>query len=190
MPAGAFNQDFLPAARPGDVIEFAPLDGNDQHRVVAVAPLNEIALESGVTVADGTREKVELNELEMPDGHLAQYRLPRLTEELPDDVEIEIDHSGKQQPMYETKNVRGRLTNQTGVTYGDDPESADEVYEMYRPSFTELFVHETGAPNFTFINRSGGQVTVNLTFEGYSFRLERPASRASNPVVVPIESID
>jgi hypothetical protein len=189
MPAGAFNQSFLPAARPGDVIEFAPINGQNQYRVRAINPLNEITLDSGVTVADDTSEKVELTELEMPGDHLAQYRLPRLPDELPDGVEIEIDHDGKQDPMYETKNVRGRLTNETGVSYGNDPATADQTYEDYRSSFTELYVHETAHPYFTLTNRSGGQVTVNLTFEGYSFLLDGSVSRQDSPVVVPIGSI-
>jgi len=189
MPEGAYNRAFQPVARPGNAIEFAPLNGTDQFQVAAVAPLNEITLDADLTIADGTYEKIELTELEVPQDHLAQYRLPRLPEELPDDVEIEIDHDGKQQPLYETKNVRGSLTNETGVVYGNDPASGDQVSEAYRTEATELFVHESDEPNFTFYNRSGAQQTVNLTFEGFMYRLASAPADVRNPVVVPVESI-
>jgi len=189
MPSGAFNPDFDPIARPGDAVKLAPERGFHRIRNYNVQP--GVTLESDVVVADGAEEKQELLELEMDDGYLLHVRIPQIATELPDDVEIRIDHDGKQSPMYETKNERGVLTNETGSVYGYDPETGDSVLDHVNTKFTELFVWEDNPPYFTFSNSSGGQVSVNLTFVGYVYDLVdvSQSDLSGTPVSVPTKAL-
>lgn len=189
MPEGAFNTDFAPIARPGDAVNLAPERGLHRIRNYNVQP--GVTLAEDVTVADGAEEKQEITELEMDDGYLLQVRIPQIAEELPDDVEIRIDHDGKQSPMYETKNERGVLTNETGAVYGFDPNAAANVLDHVNTKFTELFVWEDNPPYFTFSNSSGGSVDINLTFVGYVYDLVEVSKDevSGTPVSVPTKAL-
>lgn len=194
MPEGAFNSSFDPVVRAGGVLNFNGIDSGDLYVVQNINVLPGITLDEDFSVPDGQQEKQEITELEMDDGFLGQFRLLSLAEELPDDVEIKIDHGGKQSPMYETKNRRGFLDNTTGAVYTDDGAgSAVSDHQMSR--FSELFVWEDSTPYFTVENNSGAQVDFNLTFTGYAYSTE-PVSRQEaesmgiQPVSVPIESLD
>lgn len=194
MPQGAFNGGFEPIARPGGFVQFDDVSDGAIYAVRAYNVLPEIQLEENFTPSDGGIEKRELTDIEMDEGFLAQYRLLKLPDQLPDDVEIEIDHDGKQAPLYQTENVRGVLTNETGAVYTDDT-GGDSVVDQHLSQFTELFVWEDNPPYFTVKNNTGGAVDIPLTFSGYAYRLEQVATGlndfdgAGQPVVVPRKSI-
>jgi len=193
MPQGAFNGGFEPIARPGGFVQFDDVSDGAIYAVRAYNVLPEIQLEDNFTPSDGGIEKRELTDIEMDEGFLAQYRLLKLPEQLPDDVEIEIDHDGKQAPLYQTENVRGVLTNETGAVYTDDT-AGGSVVDQHLSQFTELFVWEDNPPYFTVKNNTGGPIDVALTFSGYAYHLEEVAAEPENfggpqPVVVPRRSI-
>lgn len=193
MPEGAFNGGFDPITRPGGFVQFDSATTGPVYAVTGYNVLPGITLESDFSVNDGSLEKRELTDIEMDDGYLSQYRLLRLPEELPDDVEIRVDHDGKQSPLYQTKNRRGALDNQTGAIYTDDGANSS-IVDAHDSRFTELFVWEDNPPYFTVENNSGGQVTFNLTFSGYAYELEQVAEGPSNfdgpqPVVIPRRSL-
>lgn len=194
MPKGAFNSSFDPVVRAGGVLNFNEIDSGELYAVQNVNVLPGVTLDENFVVADGQQDKREITELEMDDTFLGQFRLLALADELPDGVEIRVDHGGKQSPMYETKNRRGVLDNTTGTVFTSDGAgnvSADE--QMAR--FTELFVWEDTVPYFTVINDSGAQVDFDLTFTGYAYDTE-PVSRSEaesmglQPVSVPVEALD
>ena len=186
MPAGAFNSGFDPAARPGDVVEF-PERGIARQ----VAQYNLLPNISGpeVTVADNSEEKVEVTEIEMPDDFLGQFRLPFIAQELPEDVEIRVDHDGRQEPKYETKNERGFIDSRTGAILGDDPETGDTLLEDLQTRFTEMYVYEQNPPFFSFRNESGSSQTIDLTFAGYSFRLGDEVRDPNGVVQLPTRAL-
>lgn len=191
MPEGAFNDTFSPVARPGDVLELSPT--GEYRRVKGINALPGIGLEETFTVAANDSSKRQLSALEVNEGFLAQFRLPRLPEELPDGVYIEVDHGGRQNPAYETKNARGKLDNETGVSYGWDPNAGSSTVEGFRSEQTELFVAGTSAPYFNVVNTTAGEITFDPTFEGFAYAVEEvPRGKAEQggrtPVVVPVEA--
>lgn len=194
MPEGAFNGGFEPIARPGGFVQFDDTPSGTVYAVRAYNVLPEIQLEDNFSPSNGGIEKRELTDIEMDEGFLAQYRLLKLPEQLPDDVSIEIDHDGKQAPLYQTENVRGALTNETGAVYTDDT-AGGSVVDHHLSQFTELFVWEDNPPYFTVENNTGGAVDIPLTFTGYAFQLEEVASNLDNfngnrqPVVIPRKSV-
>jgi hypothetical protein len=193
MPEGAFNGGFEPIARPGGFVQFDDVSDGTIYAVTAYNVLPEIQLESNFSPSDGGIEKRELTDIEMDEGYLAQYRLLKLPEELPDDVEIRVDHDGKQSPLYQTENVRGVLTNETGAVFTDDTAGGAAV-DRHMSRFTELFVWEDNPPYFTVENNTGGAVDIPLTFTGYAFKLEEVASGLNDfdspqPVVIPRRSV-
>lgn len=191
MPEGAFNTEFLPAVRPGDYVELAP--EGEVRQVLAYNTLVDLTLEDGgFTVPANDDDKQELHALKVEDGYLAQYRLPLLGEELPDGVEVEVDHTGKQQPVWGTKNARGRLTNETAAAMGYDSAAAAAEFDGYHTAFTEFYVKEQNAPNFNVINTTAGQITFDPTFRGYKFEVSAPTEPPENvqPVSIPVQAIN
>lgn len=197
MPSGAFNGGFEPIARPGGFVQFDDTPSGPVYAIRSYNVLPEIQLEDNFSPSAGGIEKRELTDIEMGEGFLAQYRLLQLPEQLPDDVEIVVDHDGKQAPLYQTENVRGALTNQTGAVYTDDASggAGDSIVDHHLSQFTELFVWEDNPPYFTVENNTGGAVDIPLTFSGYAYKLEQVASSlddfngAGQPVVIPRKSI-
>lgn len=194
MPKGAFNSSFDPVVRAGGLVNLNSIDSDAYYLVQNVNTLPRITLEENFVVADGAQDKRELDVLEVEDGYFAQYRLLRLADELPADVEIRVDHGGKQSPMFETKNVLGQFDRETGAVYTDDG-SGGSVVDHHMSRFTELFVFEDNGPYFTVENNSGGQVDFNLTFTGYNYVIEEvdaqeAQSRGLQPVSVPVAALD
>jgi len=187
MPEGAYNHQFEPVARVGDVID---VQSRGIYRVTALGPQPNLQPEDEFTVADTESEKRELTDTEQRKNFLAQYRLPQLASRLPDDVVIRIDHDGRQEPLYEAKNVRGELDNEVGAIYSQDG-SGSVVQEEQLTAFTELFIYEDNVPYFEVENNSGSQITYTPRFVGYQFALEELNSvpGGTTPVAVPSRSI-
>ncbi|MFW5900676.1 MAG: hypothetical protein ACOCTH_02750 [Halodesulfurarchaeum sp.] len=190
MPEGAYNTQFEPIARKGDVVEVQP---RGFYRVEAVGYQPTLTPEDAFEPEDGDLEKREMTDIEQRDGYLAQYRLPHIASRLPDDVTIKIDHDGRQAPMFEAKNVRGFIDNETGVIYSMDGDG-DVVQDDHLTAFTELFVFEDNAPYFTVENTSGAGIEYTPRFSGYQFKIEE-VSRSDvrdsgvTPVAVPSKAI-
>lgn len=192
MPEGAFNSSFDPVVRAGGVVNLNGIDTDEYYVVQNLNVLPKITLDENFVVADGSQEKREITELEVEDNYLAQYRLLRLADELPSDVDIRVDHGGKQSPMYETKNRLGRLDRETGAVYTDD--GGDSVVDHHFSRFTELFVWEDSGPYFTVENNSGDEVDFDLTFTGYAYVTEEVSRRDVEdmniqPVSVPVRAL-
>lgn len=191
MPEGAFNTSFEPVARKRDILEIQPRGYFVVERV-NVQP--GIGLQDDFDPADGSSEKRELTDIEQDTGYVAQYRLPRLPYTLPDDVEIQVDHDGRQSPMFEAKNVRGSYDNETGAIYSWDPETGEAVQDDHMTGFTELFVYEDNVPYFNVINDSGGAISWNPTFVGYQYKVveiseSEVRDTGKTPTAVPSKSI-
>ena len=194
MPEGAFNSSFDPVTRAGGVVNFNSINSDTYYVVQNLNTLPRVTLDEDFSLANGETEKREITELEVEDTYLAQYRLLRLADELPADVEIRVDHGGKQSPMFETKNRLGKLDRETGAVFTDDG-SGGAVVDHHMSRFTELFVWEDNPPYFTVENNSGGQVDFNLTFTGYAYVTEEVGrqeveSKNIQPVSVPTQSLD
>jgi len=187
MTKGAFTPEFTPVARPGNVLRLDDASSTDDYVIERFAPLPDIQESITVAANDRTRN-VALDNLEMWRNWLGQYRLPRLTEELPDGVEIEVDQGGNQMPAYQNVNYRGSITNQTPYQFAGDPNGdADEITDAGH--LLELFVFEDEVPRFTLTNTTAGQVTVDLTFAGFGYGLKPTSNPTGQPVYVPIEAV-
>jgi hypothetical protein len=185
---GIYTPEFTPVANYGNNVLLDDGDTQEQYRVESVTSLPAIQNEP-ITVADGATERnVDLPNLETWDGWLAQYRLPRLAEELSDGVSIEIDQGGNQSPLFQNKNVRGSIDNDTvHATTENGDGSRVEVSSLSH--LAELYVWEDETPKFTVSNTSGASVDVELTFTGFQFELSRGSSGSGQPVYIPVESI-
>lgn len=189
-PKGAYTRPLTPVGRTGDVLKFD--DGGQTYqygRIAKVLPIPEIETEP-VTVADGNRETdVDASNLEMFDGWLAQLRLAQPDEDIPDGVTIQVDQGGAQSPLYQTKEVRGEITNSTGsltvATSGGSAEIASAAHLL------EYYVLQQEAPKFTYINESGAEQEVSLTFSGFAFALQKlgGAPQDQDPYYVPVEAV-
>lgn len=191
MPEGAFNTQFEPVARVRDVVEIQPRGFYVVERLNVQPGIN---LESAFSPADGSNSKEELNDIEQDDGYFAQYRLPRLPNSLPDGVTVEVDHDGRQSPMFETKNRRGSFDNETGAIYSWDPNSGNVTQDDHNTAFTELFVFEDDVPYFNVQNESGGAISWNPTFVGYQYKISEIEQseverRGITPTALPSKSI-
>jgi len=190
MPAGAYNSSFEPVARVGDVINVQPRGFYQVERLGLQPGLQA----DTITVDANGVEQVELTSIRQDDGFLAQFRQPRLADELPDGVEVQADHDGQQAPAFEAKNSRGFYDNETGAVYSYDPDSDVVTHDDHLDLFTELFIYEDNVPYFTVTNTTAGQITYTPTFVGYQFGVEEIASQEADrlggqPVSVPTKSI-
>lgn len=180
---GIYTPELTPVANYGNAVVLDDGDDEETFRITSVSPLPAIQNEP-ITVADGATERnVDLTNLETWNGWLAQYRLPRLADELPDDVTIEVDQGGNQAPLFQNQNVRGGFDNSTTSAIAQNDETTDLSHLL------EFYVYEDEVPKFTVSNDSGGEVDVELTFTGFQFELEPAENPSGQPVYVPIESI-
>ena len=189
MPAGAFNSSFEPVARVGDVIDVQPR-GMYQVERLGLQP----GISTTITVSANDTEQVELTDIRQDDGYLAQFRQPRLADELPDGVEVRVDHDGQQAPAFEAKASRGFYDNETGAVYSYDPDSDVAIQDDHLNLFTELFVFEDDVPYFTVRNTTAGEIDYTPTFVGYQYQIEAITDRQADQmggqaVAVPSKSI-
>lgn len=189
MPAGAFNSSFEPVARVGDVIDVQPR-GMYQVERLGLQP----GINTTITVSANDTEQVELTDIRQDDGYLAQFRQPRLADELPDGVEVRVDHDGQQAPAFEAKASRGFYDNETGAVYSFDPDTDTVTQDDHLDLFTELFIFEDDVPYFTVRNTTAGQISYTPTFVGYQYQIEPITDRQAEQmggqaVAVPSKSI-
>jgi len=183
---GAYTPEFTPVAQKGHIVELDLGTETNTYEVEQVAALPSIPTQE-ITVADGDRESnVDLEALEVWDGWFAQYRLPRLTQELPDDVILKFDQGGSQAPLYQNQNVRGEIDNDTPVQSVIDNGGNADVESLTH--LLEQFVYEQETPKVTVENSSGGEVTISLTYAGWAYRVT-PAQSTGQPTYIPVESI-
>ena len=184
---GAYTPEFTPVAQKGHVVELGDGSQTDTYRVERVAPLPRITTQT-ITVADGDRESnVDLENLEVWDDWFAQYRLPRLSTELPDDVTLQFDQGGSQAPLYQNQEQRGRITNEAVAEVVEDDNSNVEVNSLVH--LLEQFVHEQETPEVTVENSSGAQVNVELTYAGWCYNITPVSAPDTQATYIPVESI-
>ena len=183
---GAFTPEFTPVAQKGHVVELDFGSERNTYAVDQVAALPIIETQE-ITVADGDREpNVDLENLEVWDGWFAQYRLPRLTQELPDGVTLQFDQGGAQSPLYQNQNVRGKIDNNTPVQSVEDDAGNAEVESLVH--LLEQFVYEQDTPEVTVENTSGSSQTISLTYAGWAYNVS-PTQSTGQPTYIPVESI-
>lgn len=163
-----FPRHLDPVAQKGDVVEVDLGDEAVFGRVERMGALPAIDAETITVGANSSERDVELTNLELGDGWLAQYRPASLSDRLPDDVTLELDHGGKQAPMWTTQDQRGVVDNSVPVGTATDGTNA-EVQDLSR--LVELYVYEQQVPYVTVTNNSGSEVDVDLRFQGYKFSL-------------------
>lgn len=187
MSKGPYTPEFTPVARKDHVVELDFGDKVRTYRIEKFAPLPSI--EESITVAANDVERnVDLDQLEVWDNWMAQYRLPRLTEELPDNVSLEFDQGGSQAPLYQNLNQRGSITNETPYQQVTDPDdSGVDIYPLIH--LLELYVHEQETPKVTVTNDTDSEVTVDLTFAGWEYQIQEIGSVDEQPVYIPVESV-
>lgn len=183
---GAYTPEFTPVAQKGHVVE---LDFGTETRtfsVEQVAPLPMIETQE-VTVVSGDREtNVDLDNLEVWDGWFAQYRLPRITQELPDGVTLQFDQGGSQSPLYQNLNQRGSIDNDTPVQSVQDGSGNVEVESLVH--LLEQYVYEQETPEVTIENASGSDQTISLTYAGWAYHVTS-ADPTGQPTYIPVESV-
>lgn len=191
--AGAYPRENVPVALRDDCIHLVPRD--EYYRVEMVEQQPGVpVLEDGVTVADGgTEENVKLENLEMENGVLGQHRMVSPGQDIPDDVTIEVDYGGDHAAAYNTRNVRGQITNETGTTLGWDGDN-NQTFQADRvdTSLLEWYILENiEVPRFTFTNNSGSPVTIqDIRFEGYAYVIEEISDPGDKvPVTLPVRRI-
>lgn len=191
MSKGSYTPEFTPLARPQDVVELDLGDGTELYEVTGIITLPYIQADQISVNPNSENRNVALTNLEVWNDWLAQYRMPRLTDELPDDVTIEADQGGRQAPLWQNQNARSAINNDTYTSQVSD--IADTVTEVESLShLTELFVFEQEPPRFTVTNNTAGTVNVDLTFSGFAFRLSQTSeAQVGNrtPIYAPVESV-
>ena len=187
MTKGPYTPEFSPVARKDHAVELDFGDSSQTYRIVKFAPLP--AIEQSITVdANDVERDVDLDQLETWDGWFAQYRLPRLTEELPDSVSLEFDQGGSQAPLYQNLNQRGAITNETPYQQVTDPaDSGVDIHPLIH--LLEMFVFEQETPKVTVTNDTASKVTVGLTFAGWQYQIQQVESVGEQPVYIPVESV-
>jgi len=185
---GAYTPEFTPVAQKGHVVQLDFGSEQTNYQVQRVAPLPFIEADTITVAANDRVSDVDLENLEVWDGWFAQYRMPRLTEELPDSVSIEFDQGGSQSPLYQNKNVRGAITNETPYQIvTDSGDTGVDVIPLTH--LLEQFVYEQETPKLTVTNDTAGEVTVGLTFAGWAYEIAESRSSSDQATYVPVESI-
>jgi len=183
---GAYTPEFTPVAQQGHVVELAESSQSDTYRVEQVAALPHIVTQE-ITVADDDKEpNVDLEALEVWDDWFAQYRLPRLSSELPDDVSLLFDQGGSQSPLYQNQNQRGEITNDTvveAVSDGTDTEVNSLVHLL------EQYVLEQETPEVTVKNASASSQTISLTYAGWCYNITPVSAPDTQATYIPVASI-
>lgn len=183
---GAYTPEFTPVAQRGHVVELDFGSERRTYEVNQVAPLPVIETQE-ITVSDGDREtNIDLESLEVWDDWFAQYRLPRLSTELPDDVSLQFDQGGSQSPLYQNLNQRGKIDNQTPVQSVSDADGNVDVESLTH--LLEQYVYEQETPQMTVENASGSEVTFTLSYSGWAYQVSS-ASPDGQPTYIPVESI-
>ena len=186
MTKGAYTPELTPVAHPGDHIRLDYGSSQEVVRVAQYATLPEVQTKE-ITVADQDRERnVELDNLEMWDGWLAQYRLPRYTDQIPDDVTVGVDIGGNQMPLFETRNTRGELSNENPAIFSSFS-GEDDVQQAHH--LTEMYVYEDEVPRLTVENRSGSEIDLQLTFAGYKMNVQEVDDVTDVVATVPVRAI-
>jgi len=184
---GAYTPEFTPVAQQGHVVELAESSQSDTYRVEQVAALPQIVTQE-ITVSDGDKEtNVDLEALEVWDDWFAQYRLPRLSEELPDDVTLQFDQGGSQAPLYQNQEQRGAITNDTVVETVTDNNSNAEVNSLVH--LLEQYVHEQETPEVTVKNASASSQTISLTYAGWCYNITPVSAPDTQATYIPVSSI-
>lgn len=184
---GAYTQELSPVALYGQPLLLD--DGYEQQLV----EISQVIPQAGVTTADVTinandrENNVVAEELEIWDGWLAQWRPVNLTQDLPDDVVLEVDQGAKNQALYQTRNGQGQIDNGTPSELIDEGTAAEIIDHS---NLLEYYVYEDEPPIFTYINNSASQETVNLEFAGFAFNVDPINQPDGQPVYVPVEGID
>lgn len=186
MSKGAYTPEFTPLARPGDVVELDDGERSQQYEVTKLTTLPAIDISTISVSKNSVKRDVKLTNLEIWEGWVAQYRMPRIQQQLPTDVNIEVDQGGGQEPLFQTRNQRGDL---------DDTDLYEESTNSQTKNLAhlaELFVHEDTPPRFTVTNNQGSSIDLDLTFAGFALGLrEVGAQKVGNrtPVYAPVESV-
>jgi len=167
----AFTQDLTPVAQPGQAIQLDDGDSFEVRQVRRLSPLPAVPIETITVDANGTARDVELTGLEVWDGWMAQLRPLRLADEVPADVSIELDHGGKNAPMWTVKNQRTSIDRATGGVSAYDADADGTVIEAQHAGLTEIFVRGESVPYITVTNGTGAEVDVDLTFSGFLYEL-------------------
>lgn len=188
MTTGTFTPELTPAARPGDTIRLDDGDSIETFRVVRFAPRPAVAADTISPDGNSTETDVELTDLEVWDGWLAQYRLLDLGN-LPADVSIELDLGGRQAPMWTSQNDRGSIDRDTGRVSSWDSGATSVVVEDQYTNLTEFFVHGQEVPYATVTNDQGDATDVDLVFSGFVYQLERAGATDDPAAQVPVASI-
>lgn len=152
--AGPYSHDFEPAFRPGEYIDLRGL--GFVHRVEGVAPVPAIETTLSAT-ANGTNSDQSLDELEMEDNMIAQWRLLDGSQ-VRDGTDIQMDQRGQQSVMYSTKNERGHIDTDTASLAGESV-------------LTELYQYEDRDLHATVVETGGDGSDLSLTFSGWAFDL-------------------
>lgn len=193
MSKGAYTPEFTPVARPGHVLRLDDGSAFQYYEITRFTAIPEI-VQTVQVGQNSTNTDVELTELEVWDGWLAQWRLLDLANDIPSgDISVEMDLGGRQAPMWATQNGRGSIDRTTGSVTAWDQNASASAVEDQLTNLTELFTFEQEVPYVTVENTatSGGQQDVPLTFSGFLFEIDGPVGEPSGeqPVQVPIENV-
>lgn len=199
MSTGAFSdRQFTPALRPGDIVQLDPLTvgpNNDPriHPVRQFVQAFGIHADSVTVNANSTNRDNELTSISMPDGFLGQHRLLAPGVDIPQGVNVTVDHGGQEAPYGTSKNTRSEFENSTGTEqgYDEDANSPTNSWGIVS-SLLEFWTWENNPPYFTFENTTASQVTIDMTFVGYHYKLGStvsPDEVPGEPVHVPVERI-
>jgi len=181
MPTGAYTKEFSPVGRSGDLLEVDTGSSKTYYQIEQFRPVPDVSIESTTVDPGDVESGIALDNLAVWEGWLGQYRIPRLTDQLPDDVSLQFDHGGAKDPVYQNLNQRGEITNNSPIN--NDMDSLNHLFEW--------FILGDTVPTMTVTNNSEDEITLDLNFAGFVFNLESVSSTAGSdtPVYVPVEAI-
>lgn len=185
-PRGAhlFPPELVPAVLPGDYIEV--LGDNSVRRITNIIQQpgvftfdasqgNDVLVGANSTVSDN-----EVEAIEMPDTVAGQVRMVDPGNDIPSDVQVQIDLGGRASQMMTTNNEQGFIDHETGTQVGYDGTGtvADDDIDTH---LTELYLFGPQDIYFTFTNTTAGDETVSdVRFSGYQYVTE-PVTRDDVP---------
>jgi hypothetical protein len=161
-----FAPDFQPVVRIDEFLRLMPV--GKFARVIYIEPIPLIEEDFGAFSAGQTKSNVELTDLYMPKGELAQYRFAPV-----DDVQVIAFYQPGKRPKWITKNTGGKM-----IRLADYANAAVEklnLTEFFQYEDTKLYVDLYAASDLT---------TSRIRFYGFRYVLEE--LEAAPPVYTTI----
>lgn len=192
MSSKLWPRNLDPIAMPGDYVGLTPLDEIRRVLRVSIRPEIQVFSDAISLSANATSSDHEMSELAMPDGWLGQWRMLKPGADIPNGVDVQMDHGGENAPSWTTKNARGSIDHTIGTIEGDDA-AGTATADQLETRLTEVYVWEDEVPYLTFTETAGATPSIqDMRFSGYVYKLGAPRRTTpdgSTPLAVPVQRV-